>query len=117
MKRDDSVYLQHVLDAISKIELYLQGVEESGFQQQSMVQDAVIRQLEIIGEAIKNLTSDLRDQYPQVPWKGWVGMRDKLSHQYFGVDLQKVWDTATLDLANLKPEIRQIVQTLTDNVN
>lgn len=112
MKRDDSVYLQHVLDAIGKVELYLQGIDEPAFQQQSLIQDGAIRQLEVIGEAIKNLSSELRDRHPHVRWKAWAGMRDKLIHQYFGVDLQKVWDTATVELTGLKTEVIQILQEL-----
>jgi uncharacterized protein with HEPN domain len=80
MKRDESVYLQHILDAIAKIDLYLQGVSEESFTQQSLIQDGVIRQLEIIGEAVKRISTDLRSYQPQIPWQDIAGMRDKLIH-------------------------------------
>ncbi len=112
MKRDDSVYLNHILDAISRIESYLQGVDEEAFFRQLLVQDGVIRQIEIVGEAVKRLSSDLRTQHPQIPWQGIAGMRDKLIHHYFGVDIQKVWDTATEDIPVLKTEVSRILNEL-----
>lgn len=69
MKRDESVYLRHILDAIAKIESYLQGVTEAAFSEQSLIQDGVIRQLEIIGEAVKRVPDQLRSQQPHIPWQ------------------------------------------------
>jgi len=109
MKRDDSVYLQHILDAIARIEEYLQGVDEAAFHQRHLVQDGVIRQLEIVGEAVKNLTSELRNENPQVEWRDFAGARDKLIHHYFGVDLDKVWLMAQEDMPILKREVTRIL--------
>ena len=113
MKRDDSVYLRHILDAIAKIETYLQGVDEQTFLAQSLLQDGAIRQIEIIGEAVKQLSQQLRDQHPHIPWQDIAGMRDKLIHQYFGVDLDKVWVTVIQDIPVLKQEVAAILSSLT----
>jgi len=109
-KRDDRIYLQHISDAIVKIEQYIQGIDEEMFSQQSLIQDGVIRQLEVIGEAIKNLTSEFRDIHPNVLWRDFAGMRDKLIHHYFGVDLQVVWTTATEDIPKIRTEINEILK-------
>ncbi len=90
MKRDDSVYLRHILDAVAKTEIYLRGVDKAVFHQNTLLQDGVIRQLEIIGEATKHPLSELRVRYSHVPWQNIAGMRDKLIHGYFGVDVETV---------------------------
>lgn len=109
MKRDDTVYLQHVRDAISKVKFYLAGFDEEGFRAQSLVQDGVIRQLEIIGEAVKRLSTTTRGLAPEIPWSAIAGMRDKLIHDYFGVNLEEVWLTATDDLPNLEVAVNNIL--------
>jgi uncharacterized protein with HEPN domain len=112
MKRDDSIYLRHVLDAITRIEQYVQGLSEEAFSLNTLVQDAVIRQIEIVGEATKRLSSGLRNRNPQIPWQDIAGMRDKLIHEYFGVDMEQVWLTAKDDIPYLKGEIAGILSKL-----
>ncbi len=112
MQRDESVYLRHVLDAIVRIESYLQGIDKEAFLQHNLIQDGVIRQLEIIGEAVKRLAEELRAKHPRVPWQDIAGMRDKLIHGYFGVDLEKVWLTAQDDLPTLKAEVTEMLKNI-----
>jgi len=97
MKHDETVYLRHILDATAKIGLYLKDVDKAKFQSESLIQDGVIRQLEIIGEAVKRISPATRSLAPRTPWPAIAGMRDKLIHDYFGVDLDQVWLTATTD--------------------
>lgn len=109
MKPDERVYLRHILDAIAKAESYIQGLDEPAFGGNSLVQDAVIRQLEIIGEAARHVSPAFRSRHPLVPWDDIAGMRDKLIHDYFGVDLSRVWLTATEDLPVLKADLQGIL--------
>jgi uncharacterized protein with HEPN domain len=110
MARDEFLYLRHVLDAINIIEEYLQGVDEEHFKATRLLQDGTIREIEIIGEAVKNVSKDIRKSYPEVPWQDIAGMRDKLIHGYFGVDIEKVWDSAKEDLPVLKEQVKGILK-------
>jgi Uncharacterized conserved protein len=107
--KDDSVFLNHILDAINQIEEYTTGVIYEEFLEKRLIQDAVVRQLEIIGEATKNLSSNTTEKNPHVPWKEIAGMRDKLIHVYFGVDLEEVWNTITKDIPYLKMAVINIL--------
>lgn len=107
--KDDKVYLQHILQATQQIEEYLDGVSYEEFMREEMIQDAVMRQLEIIGEAVKNLSFELRQKHPLVPWREAAGTRDKLIHEYFGVSLDAVWQTVTQNIGELETQIETIL--------
>jgi uncharacterized protein with HEPN domain len=106
--KDDTVYLRHILDAIAKIGSYV-AVGHDVFMAASHWQDAVIRQLEIIGEASRNLSSEFRSRHAQVPWRRIAGLRDVLIHDYMGVRLQAVWEVTQADLPVLKRQIEDIL--------
>ena len=104
----DEVYLRHILDAIEKIESYV-SVGEDDFMLQTHWQDAVIRQLEVIGEATKRLSEGLRNQHNHVPWRRIAGLRDVLIHDYMGVDLEAVWEITQKDVSDLKKHFLDIL--------
>jgi uncharacterized protein with HEPN domain len=100
--KSDSLFLSHVLGAIEKIAHYTAGIALEEFLSRSVIHDAVIRQLEIIGEAVKNIAGEAKAGQPEIRWKEIAGMRDRLIHGYFGVDLEAVWLTVWNDLPTLK---------------
>jgi uncharacterized protein with HEPN domain len=109
MNKRDNIYLDHFLDSISKIENFTKDINEDKFKEDELVQSAVIRQIEIIGEATKQLSILVKKKYPSVPWRDIAGMRDKLIHDYFGVDIDAVWDTIQRDIPKLKKDIKEIL--------
>jgi uncharacterized protein with HEPN domain len=110
MKRNDTVYLSHILDAITQIEIYTAGLSYDQFSQTRLVQDGVIRQLEIIGEASRNLSDDLRNQHSELPWSQIIGLRNRLILTYFDVNLGIIWDIVQNDLPALKQSVSAWLQ-------
>ena len=109
MKRDDRAYLLHILEAIQQIEQYVEDLDIKTFIETRLIQDGVIRQLEIIGEATKNVSPTTKNKAPHIPWRDMAGMRDVLIHQYFGVDISAVWDTVKQELPGLKKSIVELI--------
>jgi uncharacterized protein with HEPN domain len=109
MIKDSEPLLFHIRDACTNIEQYIADVSEEDFRHNREKQDAVIREIEIIGEAVRNLPQELKDQYPQVPWNLISSMRNFLIHEYFSVDLDLVWDTVNSEVPHLKKEIDKII--------
>ena len=108
--KNDLAYLRHIADAITDVGKYTAGGKREFFSTK-MIQDAVIRNLEIIGEAVKNISPATREQHPDIPWKQMAGLRDILIHQYFGVDLDTIW----LVVENRLPVLSECIKSLLAN--
>lgn len=111
-KRDARLYVEDILDCIEKIEQYTLGITQEEFLRNTQIHDAVLRRLEIIGEAVKHLPTSLRDRYPDIPWKKIAGTRDILTHEYFGVLLEDTWEVVQEDLPSLKDTILRMKDSL-----
>ncbi|MFH1990356.1 MAG: DUF86 domain-containing protein [Patescibacteria group bacterium] len=108
--KDSQVWLQDIIESADLIELYLSDVDESKFFSSIEKQDSVIRRLGIIGEAIKNLPEDFKEQYPEISWNKAAGMRNVLIHEYFDVDLDIAWNTLKNDLPEFKKAVQQLLK-------
>jgi uncharacterized protein with HEPN domain len=106
--KEDSVYLRHIRDAIERVESYTAGGSKVFFQN-TMVQDAVIRNLEVIGEAVRNLSSEVRRRHPEIPWRSVTALRNVLIHEYFGVDVEIVWRVVKRRLPTLKRSVDRLL--------
>ena len=110
MPRDYKVYLQDILDAVGKVRSYTTGLTLKTFSEDTKSVDAVVRNLEVIGEAIKQVPDNVRSKHADVEWRKIAGLRDILAHQYFGVDMEIVWDIVQNKLPALEAQIRKIVE-------
>jgi len=109
MPRDSRVYLDDILAAAAKVQRYIAGVDRETFLRDEKTVDAVVRNLEVIGEATKQLPAELRGKAPEVEWQKVAGLRDVLIHAYFGVDVSIVWEIATAKLPALERAVRRLL--------
>ena len=108
--RDYILFLEDILNAIGKIERYTKGLTFEGLSKNDMAADAILRNFEIIGEAAKNVPERVRRKYPFVEWKEAIGFRNVLIHDYFGIDLESVWDTVKKNIPSLKSNIMRVLR-------
>jgi uncharacterized protein with HEPN domain len=109
MIKDPLIYLEQIKEAVEIIEKYTAGMKKVSFVRPSAVQDAVILRLEIIGEAARNVPADFQKENPQIPWRKIADFRNKLIHDYFGVDFDLVWNILQKDLPKLKKQISKLL--------
>ena len=112
MKKEGITFIEHILECIKLIEEYLKDKSREDFLTSVQLQDSVIRRIEIIGEAVKNIPNDVKDKYPDIPWKKIAGMRDILIHEYFGIDLELTWEVIIKDIPHLKKKMLEIREEL-----
>lgn len=106
--KSHQILAHHILTSIGRIEEYTQDMSEQQFLENFLVQDGVMRNIEIIAEASKKISNEVKLQHPNIPWRLIMAMRNKIIHEYFGVDLQAIWTVVKVDLAELKPSIQSI---------
>lgn len=112
MKRVYEDYLQDILDSINDIDVFIKGMNYRQFKNDRKTVNAVVRSIEVIGEASKKIPKNIRDKYPELPWKKMAGMRDKLIHEYFGIDMEILWKAAKEEIPHLRPAIQKILRDL-----
>lgn len=103
-------YIEDIIEAMDDAMSFVKGLEYDDFVKEKKTVYAVVRAIEIIGEAVKKIPNDVKKRYPKIPWREMAGMRNKLIHEYFGVDLKRVWKTVKEDIPNLKPQFDKILK-------
>ncbi len=109
MSREYLDFIEDILDGMNKADVLIEEMSYSQFESDFRTNFAVVRALEIIGEAVKRLPEELCQKYPNIPWKGKAGMRDRIIHGYDNVDLRIVWDVVKQDIPKIKPQISKIL--------
>lgn len=109
MKKEDSVYLKHILDAVNDIDEFVKDMNKESFLSNKAIKYAVVRSIEIIGEASKHLSKNFREQHKDIRWEDICGMRDKLIHDYIGVDFSIVWKVIERDIPALKKKLTEVL--------
>jgi uncharacterized protein with HEPN domain len=108
MHKNDLAYTDHIIYCIKKIRKFVKGIDKKEFAKNELIQDAIIRNFEVIGEASKKISPDFKKVYYDIPWKEISGMRDKLIHDYLGVDIEVIWKTIEQDLPILQKNLKKI---------
>jgi len=107
-KKEDRIYLEHILDSINAIKEFSENLTEEELNTNRMKQNAIVREVEIIGEAIKNISESLKENHDEIPWKKISGTRDKIVHHYFGMNLEIIWNIIIHELPRLEKQIEHI---------
>ena len=110
IKRSQKSFVKDILESIKRVELYVGDMSKDDFRQNDAMQDAAVRRIEIIGEAAKNIAADFKKEHKEIPWKDICGMRDVLTHDYFGLDFDRIWQTIKKDLPPLKKNIVALLE-------
>ena len=116
MKKDPLIFITHIIESIDLIGDFAKGLTKEKLADNKLKQSAIIRQIEIIGEAAKNLPTEFIEKYKDIPWKDIIGMRDKIIHQYFDIDINIVWNVLEVNLPDLKKKIKKILKEITKNL-
>lgn len=116
-KRGNIAFLSDIKEAIRRIDLYIEKMNYEEFLKDIKTQDAIVRNFEIMGEATKNISNDFKKKYPKIPWKELAGVRDRLIHHYFGVNYDIIWVIVKEELAEIIPQIEEILDRETEREN
>ncbi|MCK4311907.1 MAG: DUF86 domain-containing protein [Candidatus Cloacimonetes bacterium] len=109
MKKDKKIFIEDIISSMNKIEEYIEGISYQDFVKSDIVIDAVVRNLEIIGEAAKNIPESFRNEKNDIPWKNMIGLRNIVIHEYFGVDLSIIWKIITVNIPKTKKDILKLI--------
>jgi len=112
--RHDRLYLYDIIECCERASRYISGVSEKDYHSNPMLQDALVRNIEVVGEAVKNLSQEIRDAHPEIAWSQISRMRDKIAHHYFRINLDVVWKTATDDLPLMRSQISAIYESMAE---
>ena len=112
--KEDLPLIEHILDSIAAIESFSKNMKKEKLISSRLKQSAIVREIEIIGEAVKNISKNLKNKHPEIEWKEIVGTRDKMIHHYFGVDLNIIWNIIKINIPDLKEKIAKIKKELND---
>ena len=111
-KKDDLIFIEHIIDSINAIQDFSKNISKEELRYNRLNQSAIVREIEIIGEAVKNISKETKDKYQEVEWRGIAGTRDKMIHHYFGVDIKIVWDIIKKDIPILEKQMKKIKEGL-----